>query len=53
MIERYTIPEIGEIWSDTNRFSIWLRIEILATEALSQIGIVPKTALKTIKEKGV
>jgi adenylosuccinate lyase len=51
MIERYSLPEISEIWSDKNRFSIWLKIEILATEALSKAGIVPKSSLNTIKKK--
>ena len=51
MIDRYTLPEIADIWSDTNRFSIWLRIEIFAVEALSKEGIVPAEALKTIKDK--
>jgi len=51
MIERYTLPEIAEIWSDANRFSIWLKIEILAVEALNQAGIIPDKALAKIKEK--
>jgi adenylosuccinate lyase len=51
MIERYSLPEIAEIWSDKNRFSIWLKIEILATEALTNKGIVPKSSLETIKKK--
>jgi len=51
MIDRYSLPEIANIWSDKNRFSIWLKIEILATEALSEAGIVPKKSLETIKEK--
>ncbi len=51
MIDRYSMPEIADIWSDNNRFSIWLKIEILAVEALSDAGVVPKSSLKTIKEK--
>jgi adenylosuccinate lyase len=51
MIERYTFPEIGDIWSDKNRFSIWLRIEVLAVEALSELGIVPSSALEKIQKK--
>ena len=50
MIERYSLPEIANIWSDENRFSIWLKIEILAVEALSNVGIIPKSALANIKE---
>jgi len=51
MIERYALPEIAEIWSDKNRFRIWLDIEILAVEALVKQGVIPEAALKVIKEK--
>ncbi|MCX7879015.1 MAG: lyase family protein, partial [Ignavibacteria bacterium] len=51
MIERYTLPEISRIWSDENKFSIWLKIEILATEANNKLGIVPDSALRKIKSK--
>lgn len=51
MIERYSFPEISDIWSDKNRFSIWLKIEILAAEALAKEGIVPESSLETIKKK--
>ncbi len=51
MIERYTRPEMGAIWKDENRFRIWLEIEILACEAQSLLGIVPKEAVAEIREK--
>jgi adenylosuccinate lyase len=51
MIERYTLPEIGRIWSDGNRFAIWLRIELLACEAHQQLGLIPKSALETIRKR--
>lgn len=38
MIPRYTFPEIAKIWSDENKFSIWLEIELLAAEALAELG---------------
>jgi adenylosuccinate lyase len=50
MIERYSLPEIANIWSDKNRFSIWLQIEVLAVEALSNLGIVPKSSHENIKK---
>ncbi|MCX7879113.1 MAG: adenylosuccinate lyase [Ignavibacteria bacterium] len=50
MIERYTLPEIGKIWSDFNKFSIWLEIEILACEALAELGWIPKTIPQEIRE---
>ncbi len=51
MIERYTLPEIGKVWTDQNKYSTWLKIEILATEANSKLGIVPARSLNTIKKK--
>ncbi len=51
MIERYSLPEIGSIWSEENKFSIWLKIEIYASEANSKLGIVPAKALKNIKSR--
>lgn len=51
MIERYTLPEIAKIWSEENKFSIWLKIEILASEANNKLGIVPSSALRNIKSR--
>ncbi|MBI2430153.1 MAG: adenylosuccinate lyase [Ignavibacteriales bacterium] len=51
MITRYTRPQMGNIFSDENRFSIWLEIELLACEAQSSLGSVPKESVKTIREK--
>ncbi len=51
MIPRYTRPEMGAIWTDENRFAIWLEIELLATEKQETLGIVPKGTIKGIREK--
>ena len=51
MIPRYSRKEISEIWKPKNKFTIWLRIEILICEALNKIGKVPTKSLKIIKEK--
>lgn len=51
MIERYTLPEMGHIWSNENKYAKWLSVEILACEALSKLGKVPQDALSEIKEK--
>ena len=51
MIERYTRPAMGKIWEDENKFRIWLEIETLACEAQAELGIVPKEAVKVIREK--
>ncbi len=52
MIERYTRPEMGKIWSEDNKFAIWLEIETLACEAMAENGIIPKKAARQIREKG-
>ena len=51
MIPRYSRPEMARIWSDQNRFATWLKVEIAATEALSEAGVVPPEALAAIKSK--
>lgn len=51
MIERYTRPEMGQIWSDENKFKQWLRIEILACEALAELGEIPGEAVEIIKAR--
>src|ERR1700694_2428688 len=51
MIPRYTRPEMGTIWTDENRFTIWLEIELLATEKQEALGIVPKGTIKNIRAK--
>jgi adenylosuccinate lyase len=51
MISRYTLPEIGRIWSEENKFSIWLQIEMLACEAQAELGVVPREAVESIKQK--
>ncbi len=51
MIERYTLPRMGAIWELENKFSKWLEIEILATEAHVKLGVVPQDALEEIKAK--
>ncbi|HET9880552.1 MAG TPA: adenylosuccinate lyase [Candidatus Binatia bacterium] len=50
MIPRYTGPEMGRIWSEENSFQKWLDIEILAAEALAQMGKVPKAAISRIRK---
>lgn len=42
MLKRYTRPEMGKIWSDENKYAAWLKVEIAATNAWSEVGEVPK-----------
>ena len=51
MIERYTLPEMGKIWTDEFKYSTWLKIEVLACEARSESGEIPKKDFEVIKQK--
>ena len=51
MIERYTLPEMGNIWTEDFKFSSWLKIEILACEARYEMGDISIKDLDVIKQK--
>jgi adenylosuccinate lyase len=51
MIDRYTRPEMGRIWSMQNKFEIWKEIEVLACEAQAELGVIPKEAAAEIRAK--
>jgi len=51
MIQRYTRPEMGRIWSEENGFQKWLDVEILAAEGMARLGKVPKAAVARIRIK--
>ena len=42
MISRYSLPDMKKIWSDENKFNTWLKVELLACEALCELGEIPK-----------
>ncbi|PAF16972.1 adenylosuccinate lyase [Terribacillus saccharophilus] len=50
MIERYTREEMGNIWTDENKYKAWLEVEILACEAWSDLGIIPESDVKALRE---
>ena len=52
MIARYTRPQMGQIWSDENKYRMWLAVETAASETLAEDGIVPVEAAKAIRERG-
>jgi adenylosuccinate lyase len=52
MIPRYSRPEMTAVWSPETRFRIWFEIEAYASEAMAEIGVIPKAAAKAIWEKG-
>lgn len=49
MIERYTREEMGNIWTDENKYKAWLEVEILACEAWSDLGIIPESDVKALR----
>ncbi|MCL0084278.1 adenylosuccinate lyase, partial [Dehalococcoidia bacterium] len=50
MIERYSRPEMKQVWSDKNKFDKWLQVEIAVCEAWAEIGRIPKEAIPKIKK---
>src|SRR5215471_11880999 len=50
MIPRYTRPEMGRIWSDQNKFQQWLEVELAASEALAELGVVPAEAARLLRQ---
>ncbi|MBW4665514.1 MAG: adenylosuccinate lyase [Chroococcus sp. CMT-3BRIN-NPC107] len=51
MIERYTLPQMGELWTETYKLKTWLQVEIAVCEAQAQLGYIPTEAVEEIKEK--
>lgn len=51
MIQRYTLPEMGNIWEDKFKYDTWLKIEILACEARAKLGEIPSEDVEVIKSK--
>jgi adenylosuccinate lyase len=51
MIARYTLPEMGALWSDQNKFQKWLDVEIAVCEVHAEMGTIPVEAVEQIKAK--
>ncbi len=51
-IPRYTRPQMAAIWTPETRFRIWFEIEAHAASAMAEFGMIPKSAARTIWEKG-
>jgi adenylosuccinate lyase len=51
LIERYTLPVMGEIWTDAYKFKTWLQVEIAVCEAQAELGQIPAEAVEEIKAK--
>ena len=51
MIARYTLPEMGALWSEQNKFQKWLEVEIAVCEVHAGMGTIPRAALEQIRER--
>jgi adenylosuccinate lyase len=51
MIDRYSRPEMAAFWTEQRKYEIWLEIEVLACEAMAEIGVLPKADAQTIRTK--
>jgi adenylosuccinate lyase len=51
MIERYTLPEMGALWSEESKFQKWLEVEIAVCEVHAEMGTIPREALEQIKSR--
>ncbi|MBA3419308.1 MAG: adenylosuccinate lyase [Geodermatophilaceae bacterium] len=49
MIGRYTLPEMGEIWSEGHKYALWCRVEVLVLEAQAAAGVVPADAVEPVR----
>ncbi|HET7406307.1 MAG TPA: adenylosuccinate lyase [Mycobacteriales bacterium] len=49
MIERYTLPEMGRVWSDAHKYELWCRVETLVLEAHARAGVVPADAVAPVR----
>lgn len=51
MIERYTLPEMGALWTDQSKYETWLEVEVEAARAMAELKIIPASAFKIIARK--
>ena len=52
MISRYSRKELTSIWSEENKYKVWLNVEIAAAEAMEKLGHIPKGVSLIVKKKG-
>ncbi len=49
MIERYTLPAMGRVWSEAHKYELWCRVELLVLEAHARAGVVPESAVEPVR----
>ena len=52
MISRYSRKELTSVWSEENKYKIWLNVEIAVTQAMEKLGYIPKGVSLIVKKKG-
>ena len=52
MIKRYSRKELTDIWSEENKYKIWLEVEIAAAQAMEKTGQIPKGVSSIVRKKG-
>ena len=50
MIERYTLPEMGHVWSEAHRYELWCRVETIVLEAHARAGTVPADSVEPVRQ---
>jgi adenylosuccinate lyase len=50
MIERYTLPEMGRVWSEAHKYELWCRVETLVLEAHARAGTVPASSVEPVRQ---
>ena len=51
MIKRYSRKELTDIWSEENKYKIWLDVEVAAAQAMEKLGQIPKGVSSVVKKK--
>ena len=51
MIERYSRKQLTDIWSEENKYQIWLDVEVAAAEAMEKMGQIPKGVASVVRKK--
>jgi adenylosuccinate lyase len=51
MIPRYTLPEMGSLWTDQHRYELWLRVEVELCAVLAERGVIPSRAYEAIRRR--
>jgi adenylosuccinate lyase len=51
VIERYTLPEIGAVWTEEAKYRAWLRVELAVSRARAQLGEIPTEEVEELTEK--